>query len=476
MYLPLSKQLRTEIRREAIAILQLGAPLIAAQLAQVSINVVDTVIAGNFSADALAAVAVGSNVWFLAVVVCMGLLMSVSPSVAQLYGGGRLHEIGPCVRQGLWLALGAASLGMLAFLAAEPLFKWLRVVPEIVPTAIGFLRAISWGLPAMCLFQVLRSFSEAVSMTRPVMYMSAVGLAVCAAGDYILMYGKFGLPALGAVGCGVASAVALWLTAILMILYVRFNPAYRKYGVFDRFDWPDMRRIAGLLRVGAPIAFSIFMEVSLFGAVALLMGQFGATVVGGHQIAINLASVTFMVPFGLAMAVTVRVGQAIGRGDPRGARFSGNVGVMLAAVFMTCSAMTLISFPDAIAGIYTADAEVRKIAATLLTMAGIFQIFDGLQVAGAGALRGLKDTRIPMFITAFAYWGIGMPLGYGLGFAWSLGPPGLWTGFIFGLAVAAVLLNRRFRRVTERLMQDQSPGRAETLSASAPRKLAPHEE
>jgi multidrug resistance protein, MATE family len=440
------------MRQEATAILKLGGPLIAAQLAQVSISFVDTVMAGNLSADALAAVAVGSNVWFLAVVVCMGLLMSVSPSVAQLFGAGRYHEIGPCVRQGLWLALASSFVGMVAFIFAEPLFHQLRIVPEIIPTALGFLRAISWGLPAMCIFQVLRSFSEGVSMTRPVMYMSVFALVGCTIGDYVLMYGKFGLPRLGAVGCGVASAIVLWLMAAFMAAYIHFKPEYRKYALFSRFDWPSLEPLKTLLKIGMPIAVSLFMEVSLFGAVAFMMGSLGTTIVGGHQIAINFASITFMVPLGIAMAVTVRVGQAIGRGEPRAARFSGFVGVTLAALFMACSAIVLFTIPDLIAGIYTSDPAVKMMAVTLLSMAGIFQLFDGLQVSGAGALRGLKDTKVPMLITSFAYWGIGMPLGYLLGITWDGGPKGLWIGFICGLATAAILLNRRFHRVTQRLI------------------------
>ena len=440
------------VREEAIAILKLGGPLIAAQLAQVSITFVDTVMAGNLSANALAAVAVGSNAWFLVVVVCLGLLMSVSPSVAQLYGAGRFEEIGPCVRQGLWLGMAAALAGMVAFLGAGTLFRWLHIVPDVVPTALAFLHAISWGLPAFCIFQVLRSFSEGVSMTRPVMYMSVFALAGCTVGDYILMYGKFGLPRLGAAGCGVASAIVLWLMAGFMAAYVRFKREYRKYGAFSHFEWPRIEPIVALLKIGLPVAVSLFMESSLFGAVALLMGSLGTTIVGGHQIAINFAAITFMVPLGLAMAVTVRVGHAIGRGEPHAARFSGFVGVMLAAIFMTCTAILLFTIPDVIAGIYTHDPNVKKMAVMLLTMAGIFQIFDGLQVSGSGALRGLKDTRIPMLITTFAYWGIGMPLGYVLGITWGGGPRGLWIGFICGLATAAILLTRRFHRVTQRLI------------------------
>src|SRR5688572_930237 len=220
----------SRIREEVLSILRLGGPLIAAQLAQVSIGFVDTVMAGNLSADALAAVAVGSNVWFLVVVVCMGLLMAISPSVAQLYGAGRHQEIGPCVRQGLWLALGMSAVGMVAMRAAEPLFRWLHIVPEVIPTAIGFLLAISWGLPAMCIYQVLRSFSEGVSRTRPVMYTSIFALAGCTVGDYILMYGKLGMPRMGAIGIGVASAIVLWLMAAIMAAYLYFEPDFRKYG------------------------------------------------------------------------------------------------------------------------------------------------------------------------------------------------------------------------------------------------------
>jgi multidrug resistance protein, MATE family len=440
------------IRQEAAAILKLGGPLIAAQLAQVSIGFVDTVMAGNLSAEALAAVAVGSNVWFLGVFVCMGLLMSVSPSVAQLYGAGRYDEIGPCVRQGLWLALAASAAGLVVFRIAGPLFGWLHIVPEIVPTAIAFLNAISWGLPAMCIYQVLRSFSEGVSKTRPVMYSSVFALVGCTIGDYILIYGKFGMPRLGAVGAGVASAIVLWLMVAFMAAYIYFKRDYEKYGAFRRFDWPDRKIIVMLLKIGMPISVSLFMEGGFFGAVALIMGSLGTTTVGGHQIAINFASLTFMVPLGVAMAVTVRVGQAIGRGEPKAARVSGFVGVSLAAAFMTCSAIVLFTFPDFIAGIYTDDPNVNRMAVTLLTMAGIFQIFDGLQVAGSGALRGLKDTKIPMLITAVAYWGIGMPLGYFLAITRGGGPKGFWVGFICGLVVAAVLMNLRFELSTRRLI------------------------
>jgi MATE family multidrug resistance protein len=440
------------VRREAIAILKLGGPLIAAQLAQISINFVDTVMAGNLSADALAAVAVGTNAVFFVTAVCLGLLMAVSPSVAQLFGAGRYPEIGKCVRQGLWLSLATGVLGMLALRAIEPMLSWIGVVPEILPTTIGFLRAFAWGIPAFCIFQVLRSFNEAISMTRPIFIGSVLGLLGCIAGDYILMYGKFGMPRMGAVGCGVASAIVLWFMALFLGAYTYLKPEYSKYHVFEVFEWPQFAEINALLKLGTPIAVSLFMEVSLFAGVALLMGSLGTVAAAGHQIALNVASITFMVPLGLAMAITVRVGQAIGRGEPLAARFAGRVGVSMAALFMSCSALVLWVFPGFIAGIYTNDPNVKNMAATLLLMAAIFQIFDGLQVSGSGALRGLKDTKVPMLITTLAYWGIGMPFGYFLAITRGGGPAGFWIGFICGLVVSGILLNIRFQLSTRRLI------------------------
>ena len=439
------------IQKEAIATLQLGGPLIAAQLAQISINFVDTVMAGNLSPQALAAVAVGGNVWFAIVVVCIGLLISVSPSVAQLFGAGKYEEIGPCVRQGLWLSQAAGVLSLIVLQEVRPVLEWFNVAPELVPTTIGFVRAISWGLPAFCGYQVLRSFSEGISMTKPVMYVSLLALIGNLTGDYILMYGKLGMPALGAPGCGVASAIVMWLMFLVMAIYIKAGAQYRRYGIFNHFELPRWKEMSALLKLGAPIAVSLFMEASLFSVVALLMGSLGSTVVAGHQIAINVASITFMVPLGLAMAISVRVGQAIGRGEPDAARFAGFVGIMLAGIFMTFSALVMFLAPEFIAGIYTNDPAVKQMAVTLLFMAAIFQIFDGLQVASNGALRGLKDTRIPMVITLFAYWGIGLPLAYVLGISRGGGPRSLWIGFICGLVAAAVLLNTRFHLVASRL-------------------------
>jgi multidrug resistance protein, MATE family len=232
---------------------------------------------------------------------------------------------------------------------------------------------------------------------------------------------------------------------------------FRQFETFRVWEWPQRASFRELFRVGGPIGVSLLMEGGMFSAVSLLMGRLGATVMAGHQVALNIASVTFMVPLGIAMAITVRVGQAMGRGDVLAARRSGLTGAGLAMIFMACMALLMLTVPHLIVELYTPDAEVRRIGAGLLVMAAIFQIFDGMQVAGAGALRGLKDTTVPMVMTSVAYWGLGFPLAYWLGIVRQGGPSGLWSGLIAGLVIAAFLLNLRFHRVTSLLAARRGP-------------------
>jgi MATE family multidrug resistance protein len=238
-----------------------------------------------------------------------------------------------------------------------------------------------------------------------------------------------------------------------MMSFILMKPQYRPFEAFRQFELPDRKEFFALARLGIPIAAALFMEVSLFAVVALLMGTLGAPVVAGHQIALNVASITFMIPLGISMAISVRVGQAVGRNDLAGARLAGISGIVLAASFMAGAALFILVFPGFVAGIYTQDPEVKTIAVNLLLMASIFQISDGLQVSGAGALRGLKDTKIPMVITFIAYWVVGLPLAYILGISLQGGPRSMWVGFICGLSIAAFLLNARFHAVTRRLLR-----------------------
>jgi MATE family multidrug resistance protein len=270
------------------------------------------------------------------------------------------------------------------------------------------------------------------------------GLAVLAPLDWIMIYGKFGFPALGAEGAGIANALALWLQLLAFMAYLKFGRRFRDLDLFARMERPDWRAIKHLLWIGVPMAVTLLMEAGLFVISALLISRLGTVAIDGHQIAINVASVTFMIPLGLALAVTVRVGHAAGRGDAHGLRYAGLCGIVLTLATQAVSATLMFAIPHAIAHVYSGDPRVIALAAQLLILAGIFQFSDGIQVVSNGALRGLKDTRMPMLITAFAYWGVGMPIGAWLAFGAGHGVRGMWMGLIAGLTAAAVLLLARW--------------------------------
>jgi MATE family multidrug resistance protein len=441
---------RARVSREIGATVRLALPLILAQLAAIGSNVIDAVLAGHVGAHVLGAVAVGASVWSLAIVSGIGMMMSVPPSISQLDGAGRRHEAGAVFRQAVWLALGMGVLLWFAVRHAEPLIRVIGVSPSLYIDVGQFLRAISWGAPALTCYFALRGLSEGLSMTRPSMYFSFGGLVLLVPLGYIFMFGKLGLPPQGARGCGIATATVLWLEMLAFGLYVIFHRNYRGLGLFDHFEWPQLRRIGALVHIGLPMAITLLAEAGLFVAAALLIGSMGEDMVASHQVALNVASLFFMIPLGLAMAITVRVGNAVGRGDAAGVRYAGFCGIGLTLVTQMVSAGLMLGFPHAIASLYTHDETVIALAAQLLLLAGFFQFSDGIQVASNGALRGLKDTRMPMAITLFAYWLVGMPVGWWLAFHAKLGARGIWMGLIAGLSMAALLLFMRFWRSSRR--------------------------
>ncbi len=442
---------RVRVAHEIAATVRLALPLIFAQLAAIGSNVIDAVLAGHVSAHVLGAVAVGASVWSLAIVSGIGMMMAVPPSVSQLDGAQRRGEIGAVFLQALWLAVGMGVLLWFAVRHAEPLIDLIGVAPGLRADVGEFLRAISWGAPALTCYFALRGLSEGLSLTRPSMYFSLSGLVVLVPLGYVFMFGKLGLSPQGARGCGIATATVLWLEMVAFAIYVSRHRNYRGLGLFDRFEWPRPRRIAALAAIGLPMAVTLLAEAGLFVAVALLIGTLGETVVASHQVALNIASFFFMIPLGLAMAITVRVGNAVGRGDAQAVRYAGFCGIGLTLLTQLFSAGLMLGLPHFIASLYTHDTQVIALAMQLLLLAGLFQFSDGIQVASNGALRGLKDTRVPMAITLFAYWVIGMPVGWWLAFRQELGARGMWMGLIAGLSMAALLLLGRFWRISARL-------------------------
>jgi MATE family multidrug resistance protein len=430
--------------------LRLSGPLIVNFLAVAGMHFADAVMAGRLGADALAAVAIGGSVWLIGFSFSLGLLMAISPIVARHFGAGQYDLIGRYVRQGVYLAfvLGLPLI-VAAQYAVEPLLTWIGIDAEFRGLTVGYVKAIMFGAPGIFIFLVLRFTTEGLGHTRPIMFTSVIALSCNVFLNYVLMFGKFGAPALGVVGCGIASAISMWLVAGALALYMVLSPFYRRFDLFSRVAPLRMSVLREMIVLGVPIAITITAEAGLFGAVSILMGTRGVEITAAHQIAINFASTMFMIPVALSSASTIRVGQLLGAGNLRGARVSGAVGIGLCALFMAISALFMLVFRDVVVSLYTDDAAVRSIAISLLLMAAIFQVADGVQIGAAAALRGYKDTRVPMFVNMFAYWVLAFPLAFLAAITFKAPPNYTWGGFIVGLGTAAILLTWRYNRISK---------------------------
>ncbi|MEG3791214.1 MATE family efflux transporter [Lysobacter sp. CCNWLW3] len=444
----------------------LAAPLVAGHVSTGLIGFIDNVLAGHHSTTTLASVTIGTALWWLPMMVPIGTLLSVPPSVSQLDGAGRRGEIGALFRQALWLALGLGVL-LFAFLTFIPhALAPMGMAAEIIPGAREFLHGIRWGVFALTLFFCMRYLAEGLHWTLPTMLISAGGLLVLLPIGYVLTFGKLGFPEMGAGGLGIASAIMLWVEAIAFAVVLWKAKRFADLKLFQRFDAPHWPTVRGLLATGLPIGVTVLMEGSLFIVTALLIGRLGEVPAAAHQIAINLSALCFMIPMGLAEATTVRVGHSLGRNDLHGVRRAAWAGYAIVLCTQLVSGIVLFSASDFLVGFYTADAAVATLAASLLLYAAAFQFPDGIQVLSAGALRGLKDTKVPMLLAALAYWGVGMPLGAGLGLGLGWGPKGMWIGLIAGLTVASVLLCSRFvrsshpHRIAERAARQAPQGPA----------------
>ncbi len=457
--MPTELRLR-RVRLELRTLFALALPMMIAQLASTAMGFVDTVMAGRVSPHDLAAVALGNSIWVPVYLLVSGITLATTPNVAQRFGAGNHSEIGPLVRQALWMGAGIGVASALLMWNAEPVLHLMRVEPALIEPTMAYLRAVACGFPAVALYQVLRCFSDGLGHPRPSMVIGILGLLLNIPLNYVFIYGKLGVPPMGGVGCGVSTALVMLFMLMAMSVWVRRAPAYQASQLFSQFEWPRWPMLRHLLSVGVPIGVAVFAEASIFSVIALLIGGLGATIVAGHQIALNFTSLIFMIPLSLGMAVTVRIGQELGRDAPRDARFVAGVGIAAALVYACFSASVMLLFSEQIARIYTPDPAVISVAAGLFFYAALFQFSDVVQVTAAGALRGYQDTRMTMIYTLFAYWGIGLPVGYLLGLTDHLGaasgPSGLWQGLIAGLSCAALLLSVRLARSARREIRRQT--------------------
>jgi len=435
---------------EARALVRLAGPLIVNNLSIAGMQFADAVMAGRLGAEALAAVAVGGSVWFLGFTVCLGLMMAIAPIAARKFGAGELSVIGRYTRQGLWLAVALGlTLITLVQLFVEPVLTFIGIDPEFRQVTIGYVQAIIYGMPAICGFLAFRFTTEGIGFMRPIMYTSLFALVCNVFLNYVLMYGHFGLPAFGAVGCGMASAITMWLMLFVISSIFYFHPVYAPLKIFERVAPVRMPILKEIVKLGMPIGITITAEAGLFSAVSVLIGTRGASITAAHQIALNFSSTMFMIPLAFSSAITVRIGHALGAGNAPAARTAGLTGISMCMLFMACSAAFLVLFRDAVVDLYTSDTSVQAIAISLLLMAAVFQIADGVQIGAAGALRGYKDTKMPMVINMFAYWALGFPLAYMATITYRAPPSYIWAGFVLGLTVAAILLTFRFLRISK---------------------------
>lgn len=444
----LSPPLRAEFR----ANLKLALPIIATQIAFIGMGTVDTLVAGRYGNGALAAVSVATNVWFLMFVIFSGILMACSPIVAQRVGAARPpRETGDFVRATLPFALGLGVLWVLIMqLAAAPVLALMKLPEATAQVAEHYMRVIAWAAIPSCLCFVGRTVAEGHGIPRVALLAGLVAFVVNAVLAVALTFGHFGLPELGPVGCAWSTLTATWLMVVVYLLRYRREPLLRALELF-RPGWPRMHGEAWeILRLGVPIAAILAAESWMFNIGALLMGRFGPNVVAAHQVAINFAALSFMVPLAIGYATTVRVGHAVGGGDPAAVRLRGQAGILLGVGYAAISASVMALLPVLIVMAYTSEADVAPLAVHFLYFAAVFQIVDCIQATANGALRGIKDTRVPLLITLVAYWIIGMPFAVWLAFSTSQGPSGVWWGFIVALAIAAVGLSLRFFDKTAR--------------------------
>lgn len=431
------------------ATLALGIPLIGAQLAQLGIHTTDVVILGRLGAAHLAGIVLAGQFFFTIFIFGSGFATAVIPMVAQAYGRGDVVSVRRSVRMGMWAVLLYSLLTAPIFWYAETILLLADQKPEVAALAQEYLAIAHWGLPPALLFMTLRGLVSAHGKAGVVLYITLVILLVNAIFAYALVLGHFGLPALGMKGAAIVSFGVNTLSFVLIVAYVQSRPEMRRYELFVRFWRPDWPAFFEVFHLGLPISLTVLAEVSLFTVASLLMGTFGTIELAAHGIALQLASIAFMFPYGLAQAATVRVGVTHGRGDHEGVVRASIAVSIVAFCISTIGGLLFAFMPTTLAGIFldrqsSEAAQVLAYAGPLVIIAGIFQLVDGAQVIAAGLLRGLKDTRVPMIMALIAYWPIGFASAWIFAFPFGLGGIGVWLGFLFGLIAAAVMLCARY--------------------------------
>lgn len=440
-------------RSEIKATLALAWPMVLTNLGQTAMTATDVMMMGRLGSHTLASGALGSNLYFMVMIFGLGLMLATSPMMAVELGRRRhsVRDIRRTVRQGLWLAVFVCVPIWLFLWNGERILLLIRQEPALAHQAGIYLRWLQWAVLPFYGYIVLRSFISALERPGWALVIVFAAVAANACFNWVFMFGHFGMPAMGIAGSGFATTLSSTLMFLGLVVVVLTEKRFRRYALFGRFWRPDWPRFWGLLRLGLPIAGILAFEVTIFNAAALLMGLIGADQLAAHAIALQICSITFMVPLGLNQAATVRVGLAYGAGDGEGVTRAGWTAFCLGVSFMALMALVMLLWPRPLIGAFIdvadpANTRVIAFAVSFLAFAALFQIFDGAQAVASGMLRGLHDTTVPMIYAAIGYWGIGLPLGALLAFRFGFAGTGIWIGLASGLAAVAVLLLARWLR------------------------------
>lgn len=438
----------SESSREIRYLIRLTLPILATQLAQVGMGTIDTIMSGHVSTEDLAAVAIGTSLWMPVWLFTSGVLVALSPLTSALNAGQRQHDLAKLFSSALWcgIVLGILAAGLLW--AGSFLLNYYIADERTAYVATNYTRAIACGMPIAGVFLACRFFAEAQGQPGKVTRIMLIGLAFNVPANSLFIHGWFGLPQLGGIGCGIGSALVFAGMGIALLRDTKKHRLPKDFPLWSNVFKPVASHVKDILRIGVPIGVAIFFEVSLFVVIALFLTELGPTIVAGHQVALNVSSLTFMIPLSIGMALTVRVSHWRGRGELDLARKVSWLGIRMNLVLAIFNASLMALFSAIIAGIYSPDPEVVSTAAGLLLFAAVFQLSDAVQVAASSALRAYHDTFMVMIITFFAYWFVGLGSGYWLAYKapTPFGAAGFWTGLILGLTTAAILLSLRLRR------------------------------
>ncbi len=421
----------------------LALPVVVVQVGMMAMGVVDSIMVGRISAAALAGVALGNVYFSAAVVFGMGVLLALDPLVSQAVGARDERGVARALQRGIVLALLLSIPASLLALTTGPVLAALGQPVDVVPIAAGYVTREIPSIFPFYAFTVFRQTLQAMGRMRPIIMVIVLANVANVFLNWVLIHGRLGFPELGVNGSAWATTAARWLmlAAIVGLAWPALRPHLRALLPETLSPGP----LGRMLALGAPIGMHMQLEFGVFGVVGLLMGRLGTESMAAHQVALNLASLTFMVPLGVSAAAAVLVGRAVGRGDEGSARRAARASLIVGTGFMFCTAALFLLAPGVLAGFYSRDATVLAVAASIIPLAGVFQVFDGIQAVSTGILRGLADTRTPMLIGLVGFWAVGLPVSLWLGFRTSLGPVGLWWGLVAGLAVVAVLLLVRVR-------------------------------